>query len=55
MSQTLQAYIEAKGYDAAEVMNALQNHGVISDNCEHVAEVGNGGMAVQWLEQNYGN
>jgi hypothetical protein len=53
MSQTLQAYIEAEGYDVVEVMNALQDHGVISDNCEHVAEVGNGGIAVWWLEANY--
>jgi hypothetical protein len=53
MSQTLQAYIESKGYDSIQVMNALQDHGVISDNCEHVAEVGNGGFAVQWLEDNY--
>jgi hypothetical protein len=53
MSQTLQGYIESKGYDSIQVMNALQDHGVISDNCEHVAEVGNGGTAVQWLEDNY--
>jgi len=53
MSRTLQAYIEANEYDAVQVMNALQNHGVISDNCEEVEEVGNGGAAVLWLQHNY--
>jgi hypothetical protein len=32
-------------------MNFLQDHGVISDNAVSVAEVGNGGVAIAWLEK----
>jgi hypothetical protein len=32
-------------------MNFLQDHGVISDNAVSVAEVGNGGVAIGWLEK----
>jgi hypothetical protein len=32
-------------------MNELQDHGVISDNAVSVAEVGNGGVAIAWLEK----
>lgn len=51
MSQTLRAYIAAEGLDPAETLNALQEHGVISDNCVAVEDVGNGGAAVAWLER----
>ena len=51
MSQTLAAYIEAKKLDALETMNLLQHHGIISDNCVDVCDVGNGGEAVAWLER----
>lgn len=30
-------------------MNALQNHGVISDNCVTAAEVHETGKAIAWL------
>jgi hypothetical protein len=32
-------------------MNELQDNGVISDNAVSVAEVGNGGVAIAWLEK----
>jgi hypothetical protein len=51
MSETLRAYIAARGLDARLVMNELQNYGVISDNAVGVADVGNGGAAISWLEK----
>jgi hypothetical protein len=51
MSESLRAYIAARGLDAVLVMNELQDHGVISDNAVSVAEVGNGGVAIAWLEK----
>ena len=51
MSESLRAYIAARGLDARLVMNFLQDHGVISDNAVSVAEVGNGGVAIAWLEK----
>lgn len=51
MSETLRAYIALHGLDERLVMNELQNHGVISDNAVSVADVGNGGVALAWLEK----
>jgi hypothetical protein len=51
VSETLRAYIAARGLDARLVMNFLQDHGVISDNAVSVADVGNGGVAIVWLEK----
>ena len=51
MSESLRAYIAARGLDARLVMNELQDHGVISDNAVSVAEVGNGGVAIAWMEK----
>jgi hypothetical protein len=51
VSESLRAYIAARGLDARLVMNELQDHGVISDNAVSVAEVGNGGVAIAWLEK----
>jgi len=51
VSESLRAYIAARGLDARLVMNELQNHGVVSDNAVSVAEVGNGGAAVAFLEK----
>lgn len=51
MSETLRAYIAARGLDARLVMNVLQEHGVISDNAVDVADVGNGGAAIAFLEK----
>lgn len=51
MSESLRAYITAHGLDARLVMNELQDNGVISDNAVDVADVGNGGAAIAWLEK----
>lgn len=51
MPNTLEAYILARGLDETEAMNALQNHGIISDNCERASDCGNSGKAVSWLEE----
>jgi hypothetical protein len=51
MSESLRAYIAACGLDEVAVMNELQDHGVISDNAVSVAEAGNGGAAIAWLEK----
>ena len=51
MSESLCAYIAARGLDARLVMNVLQENGVISDNAIDVADVGNGGVAIAWLEK----
>jgi hypothetical protein len=51
MSESLRAYIAARGLDARLVLNELQDHGVISDNAVSVADVGNGGVAIAWLEK----
>ena len=51
MSESLRAYIAARGLDARLVLNELQENGVISDNAVDVADVGNGGEAISWLEK----
>ena len=51
MSESLRAYIAAHGLDARLVLNELQENGVISDNAVDVADVGNGGAAIAWLEK----
>jgi hypothetical protein len=51
MSESLRAYIAACGLHEVAVMNELQEHGVISDNAVSVADVGNGGVAIAWLEK----
>jgi hypothetical protein len=51
VSESLRAYIDACGLDEMAVMNELQDHGIISDNAVSVAEVGNGGVAIAWLEK----
>jgi hypothetical protein len=51
VSESLRAYIAARGLDARLVMNELQDNGVISDNAVSVADVGNGGECIGWLEK----
>jgi len=51
VSESLRAYIAARGLDARLTMNFLQDHGVISDNAVDVSDVGNGGEAIAWLEK----
>ena len=51
MSESLRAYIAARGLDEVSVLNELQEHGVISDNAVSTADVCNGGAAIAWLEK----
>jgi hypothetical protein len=51
VSESLRAYIAARGLDARLTMNELQDNGVISDNAVSVADVGNGGECIGWLEK----
>jgi hypothetical protein len=51
VSESLRAYIAARGLDARLVLNELQENGVISDNAVSVSDVGNGGVAIAWLEK----
>jgi hypothetical protein len=51
VSESLRSYIAARGLNEVAVMNELQDNGVISDNAVEVAEVGNGGVAISWLEK----
>jgi len=51
VSESLRAYIAARGLEQVSVLNELQEHGVISDNAVSVADVGNGGVAIAWMEK----
>ena len=51
MSESLRAYIAARGLDEVSVLNELQEHGVISDNAVSAADVANGGVAIAFLEK----
>jgi len=51
VSESLRAYIAARGLDEVAVMNELQDNGVISDNAVSVGDVGNGGAAIAFLEK----
>ncbi len=42
------------GWTELAAMNALQEHGVISDNCVDWADVGNKAQAIAWLKANQG-
>jgi hypothetical protein len=49
VSKTLMDFIKAQGLDPRMVMNTLQDHGVCSDLCVEVEDVGNGGQCLLWL------
>lgn len=49
---SLQQYIHYNGIDEVKAMNALQDHGIVSDNCVHASEVKDSGKAVAWLNEN---
>jgi hypothetical protein len=51
MSESLRAYIAARGLSECWVLNEMQEHGIISDNAVSVADVGNGGEAIAFLEK----
>lgn len=52
---SLEQYLEFTGIPMIEAMNALQECGIISDNCILPRDVYNTGAAVRWLIDNYGN
>ena len=45
----LLSFVKANGLSAVLVMNALQDNGIVSDNCVELHEVGNRMAAVEWL------
>jgi hypothetical protein len=49
---TLSDYITREKLDPVATMNALQDHGVISDNAENPADVGNHAEAIEFLARN---
>ena len=50
---SLEQYIEYEKLNPVKAMNALQNHGIISDNCIDPKDVWDSGVAVTWLDQNF--
>ena len=48
----LRDYIEAFKLDETSVLNLLQDHGIIADECVLAEEVGDSGKAISWLELN---
>jgi hypothetical protein len=48
---SLEHYLRDKGLDETEAMNLLQEHGIVSDNCEWARDVGNSGKAMLYLHE----
>jgi hypothetical protein len=46
----LQDYIQKNARNETELMNALQDHGIISDNCVTAEEVADTSKAIAFLE-----
>lgn len=53
MTNKLENWIKARFADQTEVLNILQNYGVISDNCINVEDVGNDKEAMMWMARNF--
>jgi hypothetical protein len=49
----LDNWIKARFADQKEVLNVLQEYGVISDNCVNVEDVGNDKESMIWLAKNF--
>jgi hypothetical protein len=49
----LENWIKNRYADQKEVLNALQEYGVISDNCIDVKDVGNDREAMMWVAKNF--
>jgi hypothetical protein len=49
----LDNWIKARFADQKEVLNVLQEYGVISDNCVNVEDAGNDKEAMIWLAKNF--
>ena len=46
---TLRDYISAHRLDEIEILNLLQDQGIISDECVTAEDCGDAGRAVTWL------
>lgn len=46
---TLRDYISAHRLDEIEILNILQDQGIISDECVTAEDCGDAGRAVTWL------
>jgi hypothetical protein len=49
----LENWIKARFADEREIMNILQDYGVVSDNAEWARHVGNDREAMWWLAKNF--
>lgn len=49
----LDNWIRARFADQKEVLNVLQEYGVISDNCVNVEDVGNDLEAMKFMARNF--
>jgi hypothetical protein len=47
----LRRYLQQIGMSELKAMNVLQDHGVISDNCVKLDEVGNYARAMIWIDE----
>ena len=50
---SLEQYLDYHKINPVKAMNALQDHGIISDNCIDTSDVRDSGIAVTWLDQNF--
>jgi hypothetical protein len=53
VSNKLNNWIKARSANHNEVLNVLQEYGVISDNCVNVEDVGNSMEAMKWMACNH--
>ena len=53
MKNKLKKWITIREDDEKQVMNLLQEYGVVSDNCVMADEVGNDLYAMKWMACNY--
>ena len=49
----LENWLRARFADEREVMNVLQEYGVVSDNAIWAKDVGNDGEAMMWVAKNF--
>jgi hypothetical protein len=47
----LRRYARRIGWDDVRLMNALQEYGIISDNCTSIDDVGNYAQAMMWIHE----
>ena len=52
MKNKLENWIANSETDETKVMNLLQDHGVVSDNCVWAKDCGNDLKAIRWLAVN---